>query len=225
MNSPSPTSSSAPADAAGTLAAVLNRTAASNMVTGKISVPEYFALQKEKQQAKPGSAVIDPKELFGDEIPLDYDDEELANDEGELDDKAPVPVSSSEDTHDPPLGSRRPRKEAPDASSSKRPRSDHEASPMSRSLISPRTDPPPVRDPWMPTDAEIQSRLGASCPPNEILLYYDVADAIVFESPTQRQKYYIGLFHELRYFSAKKTSTRAKCQSGRHSVNRGTPLL
>ncbi|KAL3658245.1 hypothetical protein V7S43_016873 [Phytophthora oleae] len=87
MNSPSPTSSSssssAPADAAGTSAAVLTSTAGSNMATGKISVPEYFALQKEKQQAMPGSAVIDPKELFGDEIPLDYDDEELANEEGE----------------------------------------------------------------------------------------------------------------------------------------------
>ncbi|KAL3665212.1 hypothetical protein V7S43_009840 [Phytophthora oleae] len=211
MNSPTPTS------AAGTSTAVLTSTAASNMATGKISVPEYFALQKEKQQAKPGSAVIDPKELFGDEIPLGYDDEELANEEGELEDKAPVPVSSSEDMHDPPLGSRRPREEAPDASSSKRPRSDDEASPMSRALISPRTDPPPVRDPWMPTDAEIQLRLGASCPPNEILLYYDnsivdddVADAMVFEPPTQRQQYYIGLFHELRYFSAKKTSRKSK---------------
>ncbi|KAL3672685.1 hypothetical protein V7S43_001979 [Phytophthora oleae] len=124
MNSPTPTSSSA---------AVLTSTAAFNMATGKISVPEYFALQKEKQQAKPGSAVIDPKELFGDEIPLDYDDEELANEEGELEDKVPVPVSSFEDTHDthdPPLGSRRPREEASDASSSKRPRSDDEASPM-----------------------------------------------------------------------------------------------
>ncbi|KAL3662086.1 hypothetical protein V7S43_012891 [Phytophthora oleae] len=67
------------------------------------------------------------------------------------------------------------------------------------------------------TDAEIQSRLGASCPPNKILLYYDnnivdddVADAIVFESPTQRQKYYIGPFHELRYFSAKKASPKSK---------------
>ncbi|KAL3664530.1 hypothetical protein V7S43_010283 [Phytophthora oleae] len=215
MNSPTPTSSSAPS--AGTSAAVLTSTAASNMATGKISVPEYFALQKEKQQAKPSSAVIDPKELFGDEIPLDYDDEELANEEGELEDKAPVPVSSSEDTHGPPLESRRRREEAPEASSSKRPRSDDEVSPMSRVLISPRTDPPPVRDPWMPTDAEIQSRLGASCPPNEILLYYDnsiadddVADAIVFESPTQRQNYYIRLFQELRYFSAKKTSRKSK---------------
>ncbi|KAL3664474.1 hypothetical protein V7S43_010228 [Phytophthora oleae] len=201
MNSPTPTSSSAPS--AGTSAAVLTSIAASNMATGNISVPEYFTLQKEKQQAKPSSAVIDPKELFGDEIPLDYDDEELANEEGELEDKAPVPVSSSEDTHGPPLESRRRREEAPEASSSKRPRSDEEASPL--------------RDPWMPTDAEIQSRLGASCSPNEILLYYDnsiadddVADAIVFEPPTQRQNYYIRLFQELQYFSAKKTSRKSK---------------
>ncbi|KAL3658985.1 hypothetical protein V7S43_015870 [Phytophthora oleae] len=69
MNSPTPTSSSAPADAqaspvasaAGTPAAVPSNTAASNKATEKISVAAFFTLQKEKQQAKPGSAVIDPK--------------------------------------------------------------------------------------------------------------------------------------------------------------------
>ncbi|KAG1683617.1 hypothetical protein DVH05_014542 [Phytophthora capsici] len=88
---------------------------------------------------------------------------------------------------------------------------------MSRALISPRTDPPPVRAAWMPTEAEIHDRFGASSPPNPILLYHDnsitddeVAVGIVFESPTQRRDYYIGLFHELRYFSAKKTSRKSK---------------
>ncbi|KAL3664814.1 hypothetical protein V7S43_009994 [Phytophthora oleae] len=238
MNAPTTMFSST--SVAGTSAAVLISTAASNMATGKISVPEYFALQKEKQQAKLGSAVIDPKEIFGNEIPLDYDDEELAIEEGGFEDKAPVPVSSSEDTHDLPLGSRRLREEAPDASSSKRPRSDEEASPMSRALVSPRTDPPPVRDPWMPTDAEIQSRLGESCPPNEILLYYDnsivdddVADAIVFESPTpsslsprlKDRSIISGSSMSFDTSARRRLRARAKCQSGRHSVNRGTALL
>ncbi|KAL3659079.1 hypothetical protein V7S43_015963 [Phytophthora oleae] len=95
--------------------------------------------------------------------------------------------------------------------------SDDEVSLMSRALPTQRTDPPPVRDLWMPTDAEIQSWLGASCPPNPILLYFvnsiiddNVAKNIGFESQTQRQKYYIGLFHELRHFSAKKSSRKSK---------------
>ncbi|KAL3657882.1 hypothetical protein V7S43_017082 [Phytophthora oleae] len=183
MNSSTPTPSSA---------AVLTSTAASNMATGKISVPEYFALQKEKQQAKPGSAVIDPKELFGfgDEISLDYDDEELANEEGELEDKAPVPVSSSEDTHGPPLGSRRPSEEAPDASSSKRPRSDEEASPFAaRRELSAERNTAVLRQQYRGRRRRRRH---------------------VFESGTQRHKYYIGLFHELRYFSAKKTSRKSK---------------
>jgi hypothetical protein len=179
------------------------------MTEGKLSVTEYHALQKEKHAAKKSVFAADD-----DEYPLDYEDSE----EGELqEEEAPASVSSSEDTQDPPKGSRRPREEASDASISKRPRGDDLASPMSRALISPRTDPLPVRAAWMPTEAQIHERFGASSPPNPILLYADnsinddeIAKSIVFESPTQRRDYYVGLFHELRHFSAKKTSRKSK---------------
>ncbi|KAK1928929.1 hypothetical protein P3T76_015569 [Phytophthora citrophthora] len=87
---------------------------------------------------------------------------------------------------------------------------------MLRALTAPCTDPP-VRTPWMPTEAQIHDRFGASSPPNPILLYScnsinddDVAKEVDFESETQRRDYYIGLFHELRYFAAKKTSRKSK---------------
>ncbi|KAK1930873.1 hypothetical protein P3T76_013462 [Phytophthora citrophthora] len=114
--------------------------------------------------------------------------------EGEVEEKTPAPVSSPEDTPDPPLGSQRPRNEVPDASSSNSPRSDDEASPLSRALTAPRTDPP-MRAPWMPTEAQIYERFGASSPLNPILLYScnsihddEVAKEIDFESETQRRR-------------------------------------
>ncbi|KAG1683951.1 hypothetical protein DVH05_012263 [Phytophthora capsici] len=159
MNSPTPKTTSAAADAqaspaasaASTTAAVPTSTAASSRSTeSKLSVSEYHALLKEKHAAKKSDFAAD-----SDEYPLDYEDSE----DGELrEEEAPAHVSSSEDTLDPPKGSRRPREEASDASRSKRPRNDDLASPMSRALISPRTDPPPVRAAWMPTEAEIHDR-------------------------------------------------------------------
>ncbi|KAK1928337.1 hypothetical protein P3T76_016195 [Phytophthora citrophthora] len=218
MNSPTPTSPSALADAqalpaasaAGTTtSAVLTSTAVSSGSTEKHAKKKSSSLAGIKHPA------VSLKELFGEDFEediVDYDDVE----EGELEGKTSAPVSSSEDTPDPPLGSRRPRDEVPDASSSKRPRSDEEASPMLRALTAPRTDPP-VRAPWMPTEAQIHDRFGASSPPNPILLYScnsinddDVAKEVDFESETQRRDYYIGLFHELRYFAAKKTSRKSK---------------
>ncbi|KAK1929400.1 hypothetical protein P3T76_015152 [Phytophthora citrophthora] len=231
MNSPTPTSPSALADAqaspaasaAGTTtSAVLTSTAVSSGSTEKLSVAKYHALHQEKHAKKKSSSLagikhpaVSLKELFGEDFEediVDYDDVE----EGELEGKTPAPVSSSEDTPDLPLGSRRPRDEVANASSLKRPRIDEEASPMLRALTAPRTDPP-VRAPWMPTEAQIHDRFGASSPPNPILLYScnsinddDVAREVVFESETQRRDYYIGLFHELRYFAAKKTSRKSK---------------
>ncbi|KAL3671020.1 hypothetical protein V7S43_004204 [Phytophthora oleae] len=83
MNSPTPTYSSAPADtqasptavATGTTAVVSTNTAVSSDVTEKICVTKYFALHKEKQHAKPSSAGVDPKELFGDDYPLAFEDD------------------------------------------------------------------------------------------------------------------------------------------------------
>uniref|UniRef100_H3H2R9 Retrovirus-related Pol polyprotein from transposon TNT 1-94-like beta-barrel domain-containing protein n=1 Tax=Phytophthora ramorum TaxID=164328 RepID=H3H2R9_PHYRM len=82
----------------------------------------------------------------------------------------------------------------------------------------------PVREPWMPSQSEIGSRFGATAPPNLYALYScnaivddDVAKRLHFDPLTnQRRDYYIGLFHELRWFASKKTSRRSKvpeCQA------------
>uniref|UniRef100_H3H696 PiggyBac transposable element-derived protein domain-containing protein n=1 Tax=Phytophthora ramorum TaxID=164328 RepID=H3H696_PHYRM len=76
----------------------------------------------------------------------------------------------------------------------------------------------PVRKPWMPSQSEISSRFGATVPPNLYALYScnaivddDVAKRVHFDPLTnQRRDYYIGLFHELRWFASKKTSRRSK---------------
>uniref|UniRef100_H3GF91 Uncharacterized protein n=1 Tax=Phytophthora ramorum TaxID=164328 RepID=H3GF91_PHYRM len=76
----------------------------------------------------------------------------------------------------------------------------------------------PVREPWMPYQSEIGSRFGATAPPNLYALYScnaivddDVAKRVHFDPLTnQRRDYYIGLFHELRWFASKKTSRRSK---------------
>ncbi|EGZ11840.1 hypothetical protein PHYSODRAFT_336336 [Phytophthora sojae] len=70
----------------------------------------------------------------------------------------------------------------------------------------------------MPSASEIADRVGNTVPPNEIPLYvcsgiHDdaVAEEQHFDPLTnQRRDYYTGLFHELRYFSSKKTSSRSK---------------
>uniref|UniRef100_H3H7Y7 Uncharacterized protein n=1 Tax=Phytophthora ramorum TaxID=164328 RepID=H3H7Y7_PHYRM len=75
-----------------------------------------------------------------------------------------------------------------------------------------------VREPWMPSQFEISSRFGATVPPNLYALYScnaivddDVAKRLHFDPMTdQRRDYYIGLFHELRWFASKKTSRRSK---------------
>ncbi|KAJ8550423.1 hypothetical protein ON010_g10647 [Phytophthora cinnamomi] len=77
---------------------------------------------------------------------------------------------------------------------------------------------PAARDPWMPSASEITDRYGNSVPPNEVPLYVcsaikddAVAAELHFDAEThQRRDYYIGLFHELRWFQSKKTSSRSK---------------
>ncbi|OWZ06555.1 hypothetical protein PHMEG_00021172, partial [Phytophthora megakarya] len=81
----------------------------------------------------------------------------------------------------------------------------------------PRTDDS-VRDPWIPSESVISTRYRRTVPPNVIPLYVDsriVDDAEAaskhFEPMTnQRRDYYISLFHELRYWSSKKTSGRSR---------------
>ncbi|KAK1931271.1 hypothetical protein P3T76_013460 [Phytophthora citrophthora] len=78
-------------------------------------------------------------------------------------------------------------------------------------------DPSPVRAPWISTETHIHERFGARSLPNSILLYSfssinddEVAKETDFESETQIRDYYIGLFHELRHYAAKKNSRKSK---------------
>ncbi|GMF48432.1 unnamed protein product [Phytophthora fragariaefolia] len=75
----------------------------------------------------------------------------------------------------------------------------------------------PVRDPWMPSPSEIQSRFGSTAPPSQYPLYSysgiidnDVTKELDFDPATdQRRDYYIGLCHELRWYG-NKTSRRSR---------------
>ncbi|GMF57145.1 unnamed protein product [Phytophthora fragariaefolia] len=127
--------------------------------------------------------------------------------------------TSSSSRVDPSVGSRRPREDDLDASSSKRSRSGSDrpladAGPLSSpqsggdstssNTVVSRTGP--VREPCMPTPSEIQSRFGSTAPPSQYALYScngiiddDATKELDFDPATdQRRDYYIGLFHELR---------------------------
>ncbi|EGZ18307.1 hypothetical protein PHYSODRAFT_332132 [Phytophthora sojae] len=174
-----------------------------------LSIPEY----RERLKAKLDDAV-------------DFDDD-VEMEEGEAS-SSKRKESIDSDSLDPHAGSRRPREgDDSDASSSKRSRGESDT-PLSAAgaLSSPRdvvTSSSPraaqaARDPWMPSASEIADRVGNTVPPNEIPLYVcsgirddAVAEAQHFDPLTnQRRDYYIGLFHELWYFSSKKTSSRSK---------------
>ncbi|OWY95571.1 hypothetical protein PHMEG_00034391, partial [Phytophthora megakarya] len=167
------------------------------------------------EAAKPGSPKLFRGYSIEDDIPVDYED-------GELEDEA----TSSSQSHESKraAGTRRPREDDSDASSSKRPRSESDAVPsgleapaISKQRDATRTDDT-VREPWMTSERVIKDRYGAIVAPNQMLLYVDnrmVDDAEAaakhLESGTiQRRDYYISLFHELRYWSSKKTSGRSK---------------
>ncbi|OWZ19572.1 hypothetical protein PHMEG_0006151 [Phytophthora megakarya] len=204
--------------------------------TGKnFSVDKYYELQDKKLELRakqrPEAAKLDsPKTIFDGSsilsadsgIPVDYED-------GEFEDEA----TSSSQSHEskPASGTRRPREDDSDASSSKRPRSSSDAVPSrleALAITSERRDATRTddtgREPWMPSQKVIDDRYGATAPPNEIPLYVDsriVDDAEAaakhFDNLTkQRRDYYISLYHELRYWSSKKTSGRSRvpeCQA------------
>ncbi|GMF59410.1 unnamed protein product [Phytophthora fragariaefolia] len=149
-----------------------------------------------------------PEALFDVGSDADMEDEE-EEDEG----------TSSSTRVDPCVGSRRPREDDSDASSSKRSRSGSDrpladAGPLSSSrsggdstpsgVVASRTGL--VRDPWMPT------------PPSQYAMYScsgilddDATKELAFDPATdQRRDYYLGLFHELRWYGNKKTSRRSR---------------
>ncbi|OWY96182.1 hypothetical protein PHMEG_00033616, partial [Phytophthora megakarya] len=188
------------------------------------SVDKYFKLQEKKLEleakqrtgaAKPDRprTVFDGSSIFSADggIPVDYEN-------GELEDEG----TSSSLAHEfkPAAGIRRPREGNSDASSSKRPRmpSRLEALAITSEQRDATGTDDSVRGPWMPSESVINDRYGSMVPPNEIPLYVDnrmVADAEAaskrFEPTTnQRRDYYISLFHEVRYWSSKKTSGRSR---------------
>ncbi|GMF48402.1 unnamed protein product [Phytophthora fragariaefolia] len=134
-------------------------------------------------------------------------------------------VTSSSRHDDPSVGSRRPHEDDSDASSSKRSRSGSDR-PLADAgpLSSPRSggDPTPsgvvasrtapVRDPTTPTPSEIEYRFGSTAPPSQYALYScsginddDATMELDFDPATyQRRDYYVGLFHEVRWYGNKK---------------------
>ncbi|GMF36203.1 unnamed protein product [Phytophthora fragariaefolia] len=139
---------------------------------------------------------------------------------------------ASSSRHDEPgVGSRRPREDDSDASISKRlcsgsDRPLDEAGPLSSPRSGGNSTPSgveasrtgPVRDPWMPTPIEMESRFGNTAPPGQHTLYscggikhYDVTKELHFRRVTdQRRDYYIGRVHELRWYGNKNTSRRSR---------------
>ncbi|EGZ16109.1 hypothetical protein PHYSODRAFT_334300 [Phytophthora sojae] len=177
---------------------------------GNLSVAQYHERQQAKRDALATKAasgttqseiVLEGSSVVNDAV--DYEDDDVEMEEGEAS-SSKRKQSIDSDSLDPHAGSRRPREgDDSDASSSKRSRGESDT-PLSAAgaLSSP----------------QIADRVGNTVPPNEIPLYvysgiHDdaVAEEQHFDPLTnQRRDYYIGLFHELRYFSSKKTSSRSK---------------
>ncbi|KAE9165531.1 hypothetical protein PF002_g31346 [Phytophthora fragariae] len=151
--------------------------------------------------------------------------------------------SSSSGRNEASVGTRRPREDDSDASSSKRSRSgsdrpladagalstprggdDDDSTPSA--VVTSRTNP--VRDPWMPSPSEIRSRYGSTTPASPYALYScnaivddDVTKELDFDPATdQRRDYYIGLFHELRFYGNKKHSRKSHRERVRSASER-----
>ncbi|OWY92575.1 hypothetical protein PHMEG_00038373, partial [Phytophthora megakarya] len=161
----------------------------------KFSVDEYYERQnkklklKQKQRAEAAEkdspkAIFDGSSIYMSDggIPVDYED-------GELEDEG----TSSSQSHESKraTGTRRPREDDSDASSSKRPRSESDAVPSGLEALAITSDQPLYFDNRIVDDAEDAAK---HLEPDTI----------------RRRDYYISLFHELRYWSSKKTSGRSK---------------
>ncbi|EGZ12715.1 hypothetical protein PHYSODRAFT_337132 [Phytophthora sojae] len=175
-----------------------------------LSIPVYRERLKAKRDALATKAaagttqpeiVLEGSSVVNDAV--DYEDDDVKMEEGEAS-SSKRNESIDGDSLDPQAGSRRPREgDDSDASSSKRSRGESDT-PLSAAgaLSSPR---------------EVADHSN-TVPPNEIPLYvcsgiHDdaVAEEQHFDPLTnQRCDYCIGLFHELRYLSSKKTSSRSK---------------
>ncbi|KAG3234310.1 hypothetical protein PI124_g20635 [Phytophthora idaei] len=213
--------------------------ASTSTTESTLSVDEYHVLQYKKRVEDKAAALktlLEGSSVLNTDgsMPTDYGS--VISDVPMEDGEVPSSAADSESTavaHEPVTGSRRPREDDPSASSSKCSSNDEEEkAPTPVTPSSPRSAPT-ERAPWMPSASEIASRFGATSPPNPIPLYVcstivDDAEAAAqhFDPMTnQRRDYFIGLFHELRWHASKRTSRKAKCPSGCHFVNLGTPLL
>ncbi|KAG3231324.1 hypothetical protein PI124_g23581 [Phytophthora idaei] len=177
-------------------------------------------------------------------MPTDYgsDISDVPMEDGEV----PSSAADSQPTavvHNPVTGSRRPREDDPSASSSKRSRNDEEEkAPTPVTPSSPRSVPT-ERAPWVPSASEIASRFGATSPPNPIPLYVcsaivDDAEAAAPSLMTLRLQLSTLTRWQLKGVTISSDSSmssdgmrrrelraKAKCPSGWHFVNLGTPLL
>ncbi|EGZ25392.1 hypothetical protein PHYSODRAFT_326413 [Phytophthora sojae] len=177
---------------------------------GNLSVAQYHERQQAKRDALAAKAaagttqpeiVLEGSSVVNDAV--DYEDDDVEMEEGEAS-SSKRKESIDSDILGPHAGSRRPREgDDSDASSSKRSRGESDTPLSAAGALS---------------FPQIADRVGNTVPPNEIPLYvcsgiHDdaVAEEQHFDPLTnQRRDYYIGLFHELRYFSSKKTSSRSK---------------
>ncbi|KAG4035832.1 hypothetical protein PC123_g28600 [Phytophthora cactorum] len=140
-------------------------------------------------------------------MPTDYgsDISDVPMEDGEVPSSA-ADSESAAVAHEPVTGSRRPREDAPSASSSKRSRNDEEEkAPTPVTPSSPRSVPT-ERAPWIPSASEIASR--------SVRLRHRTRSCCTCAAPSlmtnQRREYFIGLFHELRWHASKRTSRKSK---------------
>ncbi|GMF54542.1 unnamed protein product [Phytophthora fragariaefolia] len=186
MSTPTPTTQAAGTPAA---SAEANTVAASSATTGSspASTPVVTSTVTTPNSPKRTVSLGDYKKTRGnalfprDELEALFDVGSDADmEDGEEEDEG----ASSSTRVDPSVGSRRPREDDSDTSSSKRSRSGSDrpladAGPLSSprsggdstssNTVVSRTGP--VRDPWMPTPSEIQSRFGRTGPPSQYALY------------------------------------------------------
>ncbi|GMG15667.1 unnamed protein product [Phytophthora fragariaefolia] len=215
--------------------AAANTVVASSATTGRSSASTFVVASTVTTPSSPKRTISlgDYKKVRGnalfarDEIEALFDVGSDADMEGGEEDKE---ISSSR-RDDPSVGSRRPREDDSDASSSKRSRSDSDrpfcdAGPLSSprsggnstpsGVVAPRTGP--VRELRIPTPSEIQSRFGSTAPPRQYALYScsgikddDATKVLDFDPVTgQRRDYYIGRFQELRWYGNKKAFRRSR---------------
>ncbi|KAE9332086.1 hypothetical protein PF008_g15110 [Phytophthora fragariae] len=250
MSTPTTQNSDAPAAPAAADAGVASKVttatfmaSTASVVTSTVTTPSSpkRTISVGEYKKTRGKAVYARDVLF-DGIDVGSD---VAMEEGEKD-----TYSSSSEHKSSSVGTHCPREGDSDASSSKRscsgsdrpladagalpsPRGRDDDDSTSSATATPRTNP--VRDPWMPSPSEIQSRYGNSSPLGQYALYScsavivdDITKELDFDPATdQRRDYYIGLFYELRFYGNKKHSRKSKvpewealCQSRGAFVDR-----